>query len=90
MNGLDEPLAAPAEVNWASGHSAAHIITIISEPATGGEPQADPEDQRGADGEQAQHEQGVRPPGAGDGVEEGLERADLDAGSGSPWSASRR
>src|SRR6476661_6700765 len=33
MNGFVEPLGSPAEVNWASGHSAAHISTIISVPA---------------------------------------------------------
>src|SRR6478609_12041805 len=34
MSGFEEPFDAPVEVNWASGHSAAHIITIISEVAT--------------------------------------------------------
>src|SRR6476469_7974993 len=33
MNGLVEPVSSPDEVNCASGHSAAHISTIISEPA---------------------------------------------------------
>src|SRR4029453_11018220 len=46
----------------------------------GGDAHGDPGDEGDADGQQAEHEQAVGPPGAGDGVEEGLEGSDLDRG----------
>src|SRR6478609_7516876 len=33
MNGLDDRVSSPTELNWAIGHSATHINTIITEPA---------------------------------------------------------